>query len=62
MKNNLWIIITVVVTFFGFMIGYSIPPFMEVGFGDSSQQAQTGGQTSQDLLKQYEQLYQSNDE
>jgi hypothetical protein len=62
MKNNLWIIITLVVTFFGFMIGYSIPPFMEIGFGTSSQQAQAGGQANEQLLKQYEQLYQNNDE
>jgi len=62
MKNNLWIIIAVVITFFGFMIGYSIPPFLEVGFGTSGQQAQAGGQASQELLKQYEQLYKSNDE
>ena len=35
MNKNLWIVIIFVVGFTGFMMGYSVPPFLEVGFGDN---------------------------
>lgn len=31
MKTNQWIIITVVMIFLGFLLGYSLPPFIEAG-------------------------------
>ena len=31
MKNELWIVILVVAVFMGFMMGYSLPPMIEVG-------------------------------
>ena len=31
MKNGLWIVILVVAIFMGFMVGYSLPPMIEVG-------------------------------
>ena len=58
MKKPLWIIITVVVGFLGFMIGYSVPPFMEVGFGGGDHGAgQVEQPMDQELMKQYQDLY-----
>ncbi len=31
MKNDLWVVIVVTVTFIGFMMGYSLPPLVETG-------------------------------
>ncbi len=31
MKDSLWMIIVVVAVFLGFLIGYSVPPLVEVG-------------------------------
>ena len=56
MKNHLWTIIVIVVGFSSFMIGYSLPPFMEVGFG--GEQASDSGLSDEEALKkQYEELY-----
>jgi hypothetical protein len=41
------------------MLGYSVPPFLEVGFGENIDQLQQEGvPLPADLLKQYEHLYQ----
>ena len=32
MKNTLWIVVVVIAVFLGFLMGYSVPPFLEVGF------------------------------
>ncbi|RMG01203.1 MAG: hypothetical protein D6726_09970 [Nitrospirae bacterium] len=59
MKNTpLWIIIIIVVGFLGFMMGYAVPPFMEVGFGHGGEAVQEGSPQEEELMKQYEQLYQ----
>ena len=58
MKQPLWIIISLVVGFLGFMMGYSVPPFMEVGFSGKEHSAgQQQESVEADLLKQYENLY-----
>lgn len=37
MKKELWVVITVVASFMGLMIGYSVPPMVEVGLiGDKT--------------------------
>lgn len=59
MKTNLWIVIIVVVAFLGFMMGYALPPFLEVGFGHGENAIQ--GETTimeEELMQQYEDLYQ----
>lgn len=61
-KNHLLIIITIVIGFGSFMLGYSLPPFMEVGFGGEENVAAGGGAVDADLMKQYEDLYNDNDE
>jgi hypothetical protein len=44
--------------FSSFMLGYSLPPFLEVGFGDSETATIDGGSGSEaELMKQFEDLY-----
>lgn len=59
--NTLWIVNLIVIAFLGFMIGYSVPPFIEVGFGDNIEQLEEGAPLPDDLLKQYEHLYQDDE-
>jgi len=61
-KNTLWIINLIVIAFLGFMIGYAVPPFLEVGFGENIEQLQEGQPLPDDLLKQYEYLYNNDEE
>jgi len=63
MKIHLFIIITVVIGFSTFMIGYSLPPFLEVGFGGGETATMGGGTaTEADLMKQFEELYKEAEE
>ncbi|MEJ2688939.1 MAG: hypothetical protein P8130_03125 [Deltaproteobacteria bacterium] len=65
MKHPLLLIITVVVGFLGFMLGYAVPPFMEVGFAgeqQAAQQQQAAPQADQELLQHYKDLYKQDDE
>ena len=58
MKQHLFVIITIVIGFSSFMLGYSLPPFLEVGFGDSETATMEGGSDSEaELMKQFEDLY-----
>lgn len=58
MKKHLFIIITIVIGFSTFLLGYSLPPFLEVGFGDNDAGVIDGGAGNDaELLKQYEDLY-----
>jgi len=58
MKTQLWIVIIVVSGFLGFMMGYSVPPFMEVGFGHGGHEAaQQINASDADLMQQYKDLY-----
>jgi len=62
MKKELWIIIILVLGFLGFMMGYSLPPFMEVGFGgEASVRAGGAGVDEEALMQEYEKLYQDDD-
>jgi hypothetical protein len=42
MKNELWGVILVVAIFMGFMMGYSLPPMLEVGMIGAGQEQETG--------------------
>lgn len=60
-RKQFWIIVTIVMFFLGFMLGYAVPPFMEVGMG--SGKAKTGAAEEetlspeeQDLMKQYQKM------
>ncbi len=61
MKNTLWLIIVIVSGFLGFMVGYSTPPFMEVGFGVGGHGAAVESLSDEEMLKQYEDLYRDDD-
>ena len=60
--NTLWIVTLIVIGFLGFMVGYSVPPFVEVGFGENIEQLKEGAPLPDDLLKQYEYLYQDEED
>jgi len=64
MKHPLLLIITIVVGFLGFMLGYSVPPFMEVGFAGEEQAVQrlAAPAADQKLLQHYKDLYKQDDE
>jgi len=58
MKHHLFIIITIVIGFSTFLLGYSLPPFLEVGFGGGDNAMIDSDAGSQaDLQKQFEDLY-----
>lgn len=61
-KQHLCIIISIVVCFSTFMMGYSFSPFLEVGFGERDA-VQPGAAAASDaeLMKQYEDLYKTED-
>jgi len=62
MKQQLWIIILMVSVLLGFMMGYSVPPFMEVGFGVKTESAPTQqAETIENLEDYYKSLYQQDD-
>jgi hypothetical protein len=61
-KTTLWIVNLIVIGFLGYMIGYSVPPFLEVGFGENIELLEEGQPLPDDLLKQYEHLYNDEDE
>ncbi len=60
-NNHILIIITIVLGFGTFMLGYSLPPFMEVGFG-ANEQVEAGSGSDAELMKQYENLYKDDGE
>ena len=60
-KQHLMIIIVIVVGFSTFMLGYSLPPFLEVGFG-GGENVETGAESEAELMKQYEDLYKDDEE
>ncbi|HHK60492.1 MAG TPA: hypothetical protein ENJ73_02030 [Desulfobacterales bacterium] len=63
MKQHLMIILALVIGFTTFLLGYSLPPFMEVGFGGGEQAAVDGdAAVDSDLAKQYEALLQAGEE
>jgi len=62
MQKNLWMVLVIVAGFLGYMLGYSVPPFLEVGFGQNIEQLDEGQPLPDDLLKQYEHLYKDDDD
>ncbi|RME64895.1 MAG: hypothetical protein D6778_07190 [Nitrospirae bacterium] len=58
-KKQFWIIVTIVMFFLGFMLGYAVPPFMEVGMTSKSSVVEEEGSISPqeaDLMKQYQKM------
>ncbi len=58
-KHHLWIIVIIVIGMSSFMIGYSLPPFLEVGFGTATEEGAMG---EADLQKLYQDLYRESEQ
>ena len=58
MKKGLWSVIIVVGAFMGFLIGYSVPPMIEVGMigGEGHQQAGIKTEVTNDMQEHYDSL------
>jgi len=58
MKSGLWVVIIVVGSFMGFLMGYSLPPMMEVGMIGGGDKQEIGIQTevSEDMEEYYKNL------
>ncbi len=57
MKHHILIIMAIAIGFSTFLLGYSLPPFLEVGFGTGDSPQQATGVSEEELMKQYEDLY-----
>lgn len=57
MKTSLWIVVIVVVGFLGFLIGYSIPPFVNTGVvGGGGKKVETGTKIDKEMQDYYKNL------
>jgi hypothetical protein len=58
MKSGLWVVIIVVGSFMGFLMGYSLPPMIEVGMIGGGEKQEIGIQTevSDDMQEYYDNL------
>lgn len=58
MKNGLWFVILVVASFMGFMMGYSVPPMVEVGMigGEEGQKMGVKSDVDAEMEEYYKQL------
>jgi hypothetical protein len=58
MKGGLWVVVLVVGGFMGYLIGYSLPPMIEVGMIGGGHQEEVGIQTevSEDMQEYYDSL------
>jgi hypothetical protein len=58
MKSNLWIIIVVIAVFLGFMMGYTVPPFLESGVAGGKGGAAAGAapKIDKDMQEYYKNL------
>lgn len=62
MKKELWVVIVIVGAFMGVMIGYSVPPMLEVGLigGGEKQEVGISTEMSDDLAEHYKSLADDN--
>ena len=58
MKSGLWIVVIVVGSFMGFLMGYSLPPMIEVGMIGGGEKQEIGIQTEvdEDMQEYYNNL------
>lgn len=58
MKNGLWVVILVVASFMGFMMGYSVPPMVETGMigGEEGQKMGVKSDVDAEMEQYYKQL------
>jgi hypothetical protein len=59
MKNSLWLVIFVVAAFLGFIVGYSVPPLVEVGMiGGKAEEVGLKSEMTKEMKDYYGDLYQ----
>ncbi len=56
MKTNVWVVIVVVAAFLGFMMGYSVPPMIEVGYLGGEGEAGVQSEVDEELDAYYRAL------
>lgn len=57
MRTNLWVSIVFVAAFLGFMIGYSVPPLLEVGMlGGGGEAPKAQDDVSEEMQDYYKEL------
>lgn len=58
MKSGLWVVVIVVGSFMGFLMGYSLPPMIEVGMIGGGEKQEIGIQTevTEDMQEYYNNL------
>ncbi len=57
MKNSLWVVIVIVAAFLGFLMGYTLPPLIEVGMiGGKGEIAGAQTELSEDMQDYYDDL------
>lgn len=62
MKKELWAVVLVVAGFMGFMMGYSLPPMLEVGMiGGEGTEIGIKSEVSEDMEKYYSDLLKDED-
>lgn len=61
MKKELWVVIVIVAGFMGLMIGYSVPPMLEVGLiGGDKENLGISTEMTEDLEEHYKSLVNDN--
>ncbi len=63
MKNDFWVVILVVAISMGFLIGYSLPPMLEVGMigGNKEQPAGLKSEVNKEMEQYYQDLLKDQD-
>jgi hypothetical protein len=63
MKNGLWLVILMVAIFMGFLMGYSLPPMIEVGMigGKNEQPVGLKSEVSKEMEQYYQDLLKDQD-
>ena len=58
MKSGLWVVILVVASFMGFMMGYSVPPMIETGMigGEEGQKMGVKSEVDKEMEEYYKSL------
>jgi hypothetical protein len=55
-------VLLIVVVFLGYLIGYSIPPFIQAGVFSDREEKGVAVEIDEDMEKYYEQLYQQGED
>lgn len=62
MSKSFWIVVLVVSLFVGYMLGYSIPPFLQSGAFTDREDKGVAIEIDEDMEKYYEDLFKDQEE